>query len=1015
MRLHEVIAGRPVGASLVAIGIVLLGALAYGQLPIALLPSADAPTIMVAASLPGASPKTIAATVAAPLERQLGRIAGVTELTSYSIYGRTAITVQFELGRNTDHAANDVQAAINAAAAELPKDLPEPPTFAKHNPTTVPLLHLALTSDTLPLGRVSDYAETIVAQKLAAVEGVAAVDVDAAEKPAVRMRIDPAALSSLGLGLEDIRTAVAAATANVPKGSLGGTGRTEIIAERDKPHDAAGYRSLVIASRNGAPVHLGEVATVLDDKVQPHAGGWLNGHRAVFVTVTRQAGANLVETTERIRALLRQLQHSLPAGIKVAVLSDRSVAVRSAIAHAQLNWAVTVTLVAAAAVLFLRRGRAGLVAIFAALVAVAGGLIALALLHYSLDVISLTALTVAAGFVIAEPLVMIDSIRGHSELGQPALEATLRGAREVGRAILAMAAASVAVLLPLSFAPGIAGLVTEEIAVGLGAAVVLSTSLSLTVVPALCGRLLVRGPAVPPLPPDPRRGPGRLLECYAVSLRWALRHQRSVLALILLTYGATAALYILMPTGFVPPQDSGVVWGSTEGAADASSAERSRRAGEAARIIMADPAVAEVAYSVSDWDDWLSVNLKPAEQRNATAEGVVARLDARLQRLPGVKTYLQPVQDFWLGGQQGHAQYQYSLLGEDVDELNRWVPIVRDRLLRLPELKDVGSYRADQGLEARLHLDRDRAAQLGISAQDIAETLYSAFGQRQVAMIYGAVGQVPVVLEADSERLDPAVLRDLSIKSAGGEQVTLGSVAHTDFTIAPIAIARQGQLPYVTLTFNLSKGTSLSQAIAAIRAAEAELRLPSTIWGRFDSNAKEFEVSSRARPVLILAAAVVVYLVLGMLYESYAQPLTVLATLPFAGVGAGLALFVCGLELSLMAFGGIVLLVGICSKASIMMVDAALQGERECGMPAQEAILAACLSRFRPILAITATAALGTVPLIFAIGPGSELQRPLGISVAGGALGAQLATIYMTPVIYIQLARLRRGRAAKLT
>jgi multidrug efflux pump subunit AcrB len=536
---------------------------------------------------------------------------------------------------------------------------------------------------------------------------------------------------------------------------------------------------------------------------------------------------------------------------------------------------------------------------------------------------------------------------------------------------------------------------------------VLSATLSLIVVPALCGRLYAAQS-------DPRPRLGRLLGWYTDSLGWALRHQGAILTLILLTYGATAALYMLMPTGFVPPQDSGVIWGSTEEAADASPAERSRHTGEAARVIMADPAVSDVAYGTNDWGDWLSVNLKRAEAGKENAEDVIARLETGLAPLPGVKTYLQPVQDFWLGGQQGHAQYQYSLLGENVDELNHWVPIVRDKLLRLPELKDVSTYRADQGIEARLQIDRDRAAQLGISPRDIGETLYNALGHRQVATIYGAVGQVPVVLEADTDRPDPSFLGDLSIKSSSGEQVALASVARTDFAIAPIAIARQGQLPYVTLTFNLSKGTSLSEGIAAIRAAEAELRLPSTIWGRFDSNAKAFESSSRSRPLLILAAAVAVYLVLGMLYESYTQPLTVLASLPFAGLGAGLALFLSGLDLSLVAFIGIVVLVGTCSKSSIMIIDAALRGEREGGLTASEAILAACLSRFRPILAITATVTLGALPLALGMGAGSEVQRPLGIAVAGGVLVAQLATMYMTPVIYVQLARLRRRRPARL-
>jgi len=623
------------------------------------------------------------------------------------------------------------------------------------------------------------------------------------------------------------------------------------------------------------------------------------------------------------------------------------------------------------------------------------------------------------GIVVHEPLVMVESAtRGASPSpvdteerrgggASPALQAVLRGTGEVSRTILAMAAVFVAVLLPLLFAPGIAGRITEEIAAGLGTAAALSAALSLTVVPALCARLPARA-----TPPDP--SPARLLGWYADSLRWVLRHPGSALTLILLAYGVTAAFYLLMPSGFVSAQDPGVIWGSTEGAPDASPAERSRRTSEAARIIMADPAVADVAYSVSTWDDWLSVNLKPAEQRMGSSKDVITGLEAGLARLPGVKTHLQPVEDFWLGGQQGHAQYQYSLLGENIDELNHWVPIVRDKLLHLPELKDVGTYRADQGVEARLHIDRDRAAQLGIAPQHIGETLYNAFGQRQAATIYGAIGQVAVTLEADVDWPDPVVLGGLAIKSEAGEQVSVSNVARTDFASAPTAIARQGQLPYVTLTFNLSKGTSLSQAIARIRAAEADLRLPATIWGRFDSNAKEFETSSRSRPLLILAAAVIVYLVLGMLYESYAQPLTVIAVLPFAGLSGGLALLACSLELSLVAFVGIVVLVGISSKSAIIMVDAALRSERQDRLFPSEAIVAGCLAGFRPMLAMTVTAALAALPLAFGSGNGAELRRPLGIAVAGGILVAQLATLYMTPVIYVQLARLRRGRPAHL-
>ena len=960
------------------------------------------------AALSGASPQTIAATVAAPLERQLGRIAGVTDVRSYSIYGRTSITLEFELGRDIDRVANDVQAAINAASTELPKNLSEPPSLVKNDGSIVPLLQLALTSETLRPEAVFDWAETVVAQKLAAVEGVAVIGIGAADKPTVRVRVDPASLSSLGLGWDDLSAAVAGSTASVPKGSLDGARRTAIIVDADTPHDAAGYRSLVIADRDGAPVRLSDIAKVTDDKLQPHAGAWLNGSPAVFISVKRQAGANLVETTERIRSVLQRLGEWLPAGIKVSVLSDRSTATRAAIADARLRWLAAVGLVAATLALFLGWRWAGALPVIMILVAIAGSLIVLALLRYSLDLISLTALTMAVGFVAHDAFLMVDSIARQRSSGGSALDAALAGASVVSRPIFATTVAFCGALLPLMLAPGITGSITEEIAIALGASVASSTFLSLTIVPAVCAHLAATGRDFHLTRTDPPPLPARLLRWYSGSLRWALRHRAAVLALIVLAYGTTAVIYRYMPTGFVPPQDSGIIWGWTAGEVGASSVERSRNLRDTAQIIMADPAVAEVGYGIGEWDDWLSVNLRPAKQRNATVQEIIARLEPKLARLPRTKTYLQPLQDFWLGGEQGYAQYQYALLDENVDELVHWLAVVREKLRQLPELEDVGSHLQHEGIEARLMIDRDRAAHLGISAQDISDTLYNAFGLRQVGRIYGALDQVPVVLEADVDQSNPDLLRDFSIKSAAGAQVSLGNIASTGLAIAPMAIARQGQLPYATLAFNLSKGTSLSQAIARIRATEAELRLPPTVSGRFDSNAKEFVASSRLRPLLILAAVVIVYIVLGVVFESYVQPLTVLATLPLSGLGAGLALLTCSLDFSLLAFVGVILLIGVCLKSAIMIVDVALREERENGLPAFEAVLAACLRCFRSILASTAMAVLCALPLVFASGAGSELQRPLGIAVAGGVLVAQLAVLYVTPVIYVQLARARR-------
>jgi hydrophobe/amphiphile efflux-1 (HAE1) family protein len=1011
MLLSEVFARRPIGASLLALGIILLGTVAYRQLPVALLPAVDLPTLSVSVSLPGASPKVIATTVAAPLERQLGRIAGVTDLTSFSAFGFTSVVLHFELGHDIDVATRDAQAAINAAAKELPEDLPGPPTLGKDNPAMAPLLNLALTSDTLPLEKVFDYAKTVVAQKLSQVEGVAGVNIDGAEKSAIRVRVDPASMASLGLGLDDLRTAITEASVDLPKGSFDGPAHSAVIAARNPRLDAAAYRSLVVAHLEGAAVRLGDIATVTSGSANTRAGGWFNDRPAVFVVVMRQPGANLVDTVDRVRAVLPQLKSWMPPGIEVSVFSDRSATVRAAVAHVQSTIAVTIALVVLVIFLFLRRFWATAIPSVAIPVSLAGTIGVMYLLGYSLDALSLMALTVSVGFVVDDSIVMVETVTRHREAGHRALQAALLGVRQIGLTIVSITASLLAALIPLFFLPDIIGSFMKEFATTLGTAIVISAVVSLTLGPALCGRLLSdSGDSLAVRTHFGGRSDffPRLLNGYRISLLWVLRHRGSVLIVTLLSCSATIALYILVPKGFMPPQDAGVIGGSIEGAKEASPAERIRHMREVSRIILSDPAVTNVGSAITASENWLYVDLKPWEDRRTTTAEVVDRLKMRLAQLPSVTTHLQPVQDFWISGRQGYSQYQYTLQGEDWDEVSRWAVILRDKLRRLPELKDVETYEEDRVLEAELQIDRDQAAQLGISPKRISDTLYDAFGQRQIAMLPGAVDQFPIVLEVDTDSRGLGALARIYVKSAGGDQVPLRASTRAELGTAALSIPHRAQLPYVTLSFDLGPGVALSEAVARIRRVEAELQLPAGLRSSFDGSAAAFQSFAGSQPILFLAAILIIYFVLGVLYESYVHPLTVLSTLPPAGLGALLALLACGLELSLIAFIGIILLIGIVAKNAIMMIDFALDAERRDALTPEEAIFQACLLRFRPIIMTTIAAALGALPLALGTGPGLELRQPLGITIAAGLLFSQVLTLYTTPVVYLYLGRLHR-------
>jgi len=1010
MALSEIFAQRPIGASLLALGIILLGAVAYRQLPVALLPAVDLPTLSVSVSLPGASPKVIATTVAAPLERQLGRVAGVTDITSFSGFGFTSIVLQFELGHDIDAATRDAQAAINSAAKELPEDLPAPPTLEKDNPAMAPLLNLALTSDTLPPEKVFDYAKTVVAQKLSQVEGVAGIDIDGAEKSAIRVRVNPASMASLGLGLDDLRTAIAEASVDLPMGSFDGPAHAAVIAARNPRFDPGAYRSLVVAHFEGAAVRLGDIATVTSGSANTRAGGWFNDRPAVFVVVMRQPGANLVDTVDRVRAVLPQLKSWMSPGIEVSVFSDRSAAVRAAVAHIQSTIAVTIALVVLVIFLFLRRFWATAIPSVAIPVSLAGTIGVMYLLGYSLDTLSLMALTVSVGFVVDDSIVMVETVVRHREAGHPSLQAALLGVRQIGLTIVAITTSLLAALIPLFFLPDIIGSFMKEFATTLGTAIVISAIASLTLVPALCGHLLSgSGNAVTARANFDGRNDffTWLLNRYRTSLLWVLRYRGSVLIVTFLSCSATIALYILVPKGFIPPQDAGVIGGSIEGSKDAPPAVRIQHIREVSRIILSDPAVNSVGSAITASENWLYVDLKPWKDRKATAVDVADRLKMRLAQLPAVTTHLQPVQDFWISGRQGYSQYQYTLKGEDWDEVSRWAVILRDKLRQLPELKDVETYEEDRALEAELQIDRDHAAQLGISPKRISDTLYDAFGQRQIAMLPGAVDQFPIVLEVDTDSRGLGALARIYVKSAGGDPVPLRASTRAELGTAPLAIPHRAQLPYVTLSFDLGPGVALSEAVARIRRVEAEVQLPAGLRGSFDGSAAAFQSFAGSQPILFIAAILIVYIVLGVLYESYVHPLTVLSTLPPAGLGALLALLSCGLELSMIAFIGIILLIGIVAKNAIMMIDFALDVERRDALAPEQAIVQACLLRFRPIIMTTIAAALGSLPLALGTGPGVELRQPLGITVAAGLLFSQFLTLYTTPVIFLYLGRLR--------
>jgi len=1018
---------RPVATSLMMTGVVLVGLVAFQQLPVSALPQVDYPIIQVQTFYPGASPEVMAETVTSPLERQFGQVPGLTRMSSTSSYGSSLITLQFGLDLSIDVAEQGVQAAINAATTYLPSDLPTPPIYSKTNPADAPILTLSLTSDSLPLPDVEELADTRLAQKISQLPGVGLVSISGGQRPAVRVQANPTALAAYGMSLEDLRAALGTANVNLAKGVFDGARQSWTIDANDQLFKAEDYKPIVIAYRKGGPVRVSDVATVVDGAENVKQAAWVNATPAIILNIQRQPGTNIIGLVDRVIKVLPHLTDSLPKSIKVAVISDRTTTIRASVHDVEFELVLTIVLVVLVIYMFLRSASATIIPGIAVPLSLIGTFAVMYLLGYSLDNLSLMALTISTGFVVDDAIVMVENISRYIEMGVEPMEAALKGSAEIGFTIVSLTVSLIAVLIPLLFMGDIVGRLFREFAVTLAVTIIMSAFVSLTLTPMMASKILK---------PHHEGGQNKILElfergfdgmtrAYDHYLKIVLRHQAATMWVAVGTLAATLVLYAIVDKGFFPVQDTGSILGISEAPQSISFEAMVARQQELAKVILKDPAVDGLSSfigvdgtNVTPNSGRIQVSLKPLEERDATAEEIIRRLQPALDQVPGVKLYMQPIQDLTVADRVSRTQYQYSIESPDPAVLNEWSPKLAAQLAALPGLRDVATDQQSEGLGVRLSLDRDTASRLGVTPQAIDDNLYDAFGQRQVSTIFTQSNQYHVVLEAKPEwQRGVDGLRNIFIPTAGGTQAPLSSLTRAEPVAAPLAINHQDQFPSVTLSFNLAPHASLGAAVDSIRAATKELGLPRSVQASFQGTAEAFESSLSNEPILILAAIITVYLVLGVLYESYIHPITIISTLPSAGVGAIAALILFRQDLGVIALIGIILLIGIVKKNAIMMIDFALEAERKEGKPPAEAIYQACLLRFRPIMMTTMAALLGAVPLALGSGTGSELRRPLGITIIGGLLVSQLLTLFTTPVVYLQFDRLvqwfarRRGAA----